>query len=134
MASKRSSKSRRHISAEQLKYLEYLIWKSRNADDFSKKCLIWLIRQSQGLTRQVRIVDMSIAGKVCHGFHDMCSENGTTHIDALFGLIGSEMRVDAGGGAIRFSYLSGRPQTGAACLSPSFDEISAIVPANPYKS
>ena len=114
------------ISQRQLAFLEYLIWKSRDADEFTKRCLIWLLRQSEGLTKAVRIrgINLSI------GLHDMCSCNGTTHIDGVFGAAGSNMYVDYGGAAIRDSKT---PWEEVIVLTSTQDEIDAIVPADPYK-
>ena len=88
------------ISQRQLDYLEFLVWRSKDADEFTRKCLIWLIRQSQGLTRDVRLV-LTETNKVVAGFHDMCSEGGTTHFDELLGLVGADMDLDYGVACLR---------------------------------
>ena len=134
MPSKGSSKSGRRISRKQLQFLEYLVWKSKDADDFTKKCLIFLIRRSRGLTKPVGIIfsDRELAGKVSRNLHDMCSCNCTTHIDALFSLTGTtRLDVDYGGIAIRDPLTK---WTSILRLRPSVKKISAIIPVDPYKS
>ncbi len=123
-----ASKRPRRVSQKQLEFLEYLIWKSKNADVFSKRCLIWLIRKSQGLTRAVRIGDENIVNAVSKGFHDMSSANCTTHVDAMFGLAGSDLCLvngaSIGNHQIELSTIKK--------LTPTRDEIEAVVPAYPY--
>jgi hypothetical protein len=119
------------VSKKKLELLEYVIWRSKNASEFTKKCLIWLIRQSKGLTKEVRVVfkDEKISGEVDNGFHDMCSCSCTTHIDQLFRLAGSSFVVSCG--SLRKSYMT--PFAGEI-LRPTVEEIQQVVPANPYKS
>jgi hypothetical protein len=121
----------RRVSKEKLEFLEYLIWRSKNASEFTKKCLIWLIRQSEGLTKEVGVAfkDDKISREVSLGFHDMCSCNGTTHVVQLFRLAGSLFVV--GNKSLRKSYMT--PFAGEI-LWPTSEDINQVVPADPYKT
>lgn len=133
MAGKHKSKNvYPRVSRKQLQFLEYLIWKSKNADKFTKQCLIWLMRNSDGLSREVRVTLPTRLDKIVNkGFHDMGSSNGTTHVDVLFALAGSDMFVNYGVPAIRVSFE--HPIKSIPVLKLDLDEICAIVPADPYK-
>lgn len=124
------TKRPRRVSKRQLEFLEYLIWKSKDADEFSKKCLIWLIRHSQGLTKAVRIADLNIPNIVSNDFHDMVSCNGTTHINEVLRVAGSSLAVDYGGAAI---YDDETPWKVVTILSTTKREINAIIPTDPYE-
>ena len=124
-----ATKRPRRVSQKQLDILEYLIWRSRDADEFSRKALIWLVRQSHGLTKLVRIEEPAIVRDVDKGFHDMCSCNCTTHVDQLFLLAGANLYVRSGGAIGRFDI----PLAQHEKLFVSRDQIEAVVPANPYK-
>jgi hypothetical protein len=121
----------RRVSKEKLEFLEYLIWRSKNASEFTKKCLIWLIRQSEGLTKEVGVAfkDDKISREVSLGFHDMCSCNCTTHVVQLFRLAGSLFVV--GNKSLRKSYMT--PFAGEI-LWPTSEDINQVVPADPYKT
>ena len=118
------------VSKRQLEYLEYLIWKSPDATEFAKKCLIYLIRQSLGLSVEVRLTRRDQA--VVNSFHDMCSSLGVTHIDELLGLAGAEMDLDYGALCLRKGFET--TPSNPIELSPTRAEIEGIVPASPYKS
>lgn len=121
---------RRKVSKRQVDFLEYLIWKSKDASPFAKKCLIYLVRQSCRLSREVQLACRT--DEVVHGFHDMGSSNGSTHIGAIFCLTGAEMIVDYGIPSIRNAYP--RRHEVAIEFSPTREEIEAIVPRSPYRS
>lgn len=121
---------RPRVSDRQIQFLEYLIWKSRDASEFAKKCLIYLVRQSERLSRQVRLIlNRDVVMDVRHGFHDMSSSMLTTHINELLCLAGSDLWVDYGVTTLAFNPI------GDVFVEffPSLDEINAIVPDSPYK-
>jgi len=118
------------VNPRQLQFLEYLIWRSRDASEFAKKALICMVRKSEGLSREVRLSLSENAKEVMFGLHHMSSEGLTTHIDQLIHLAGSDLSVDCGGIALRF-FKNGVHDFRE--LNPSSDEINAIVPADPYK-
>ncbi|OGZ79362.1 MAG: hypothetical protein A2528_01015 [Candidatus Staskawiczbacteria bacterium RIFOXYD2_FULL_37_9] len=75
-----------------MEFLEYLIWQSKDADDVTRKLLIWLLRQTDQLTMQVFVnCPSEICKKVSRKLHDMHSCGGTTHLDTLFEAAGSAM-------------------------------------------
>ena len=133
MPSKGLSKSDRRVSKKQLQFLEYLVWNSKDADDFTKKCLIFLIRKSRGLTKPVGIIfsvsNRKLARTVLENLHDMCSSLCTTHINELFYLVGSNFSVDYGGLAIHNCNI----KQNIYRFKPSPDMIEAVEPADPYK-
>lgn len=86
------------MSAEQMQAIEAAIAYSRNATDFAKKVIIWTLRQSRNLTRQVALsipepFEGFKAEEVQSGVHDMVSCNGTTHIDCLFQAAGTKVHL-----------------------------------------
>ncbi len=122
------------VSDRQIQFLEYLIWKSRDAGDLAKKCLILLIRKSEGLTKRVVLVldpdvDREKQREISIGFHDMNSSGLTTHAGALFRLTGSDFWVDYGNIGLTSTKLYEAVVEVAAGLS----DIEAIVPRDPYK-
>jgi len=135
-----SNKDCQQVSAEKLKFLEFIIWLSPDADEFSKRCLICLIRQSEGLSREV-CLDLSdpmphaskarMTEKVRRDFHAMCSSNRTTHVDELFHLAGSRLSVDYSG--ICLADIGANPHSFVELVA-SVNGINAIEPVtNPYK-
>ena len=78
------------ISPNQVAFLEFLIWKSKNASDIAKQYVIWLLRQCLARKENVCIsLNAEQQGElVGTGVHDMESGNGTTHITELFRLAG----------------------------------------------
>lgn len=127
---------RQPVSAEQMQYLEYLIWHSEDADEFTRKCLILLARNSEGLSKRVRLIlndDVStdVREKVVQGFHDMGSGGGTTRINELFHLAGSDLFLDYGGIAL-ISHEDIRVDT-AESVSATLEEINSIVACDPYQ-
>lgn len=112
-----ATKRPRRVSQEQIEYLEWLIWHSKDANEFAKKTLIWLVRQSEGLTRAIKITDRDIVIKVAEGFHDMMSDNGTTHINRqIKSTTGSDMLVN-----YHCASIWNRK-------SPSWDEVTTLTP------
>jgi len=116
------------VSDRQIQFLEWFIWGSRDADEFTKQCLIFLVRQSERLTRQVRLVLAGdVADNVIHQLHYMCSSGRTTRIDQLLKLAGSNFSVDYG--AIALAELD--KYKIEVVLNPGLSEIKAIVPRDP---
>jgi hypothetical protein len=112
------------LSDDQIKCLEYLIAVSKNATSFAKKVIIWLLHQTENLTKQVALsVPDEFLGEpsrqIQNGEHDMCSSNGTTHIGTILGAAGTQMSLmghcgrfsenffcsDIGGCTIWFAYV-----------------------------
>jgi hypothetical protein len=95
------------VSPDCLVSLEYLIAKSRDASPLAKKTAIWLLRQSEGLTKAVAVSfqDRDGARDVLNGFHDMVSCNSTTHLNQIMHVTGT---------AFIFSHHSGFRS--AACI------------------
>lgn len=121
--------ARTRVSKRQLAFLEHLVWYSKDADSFTKQCVIFLIRKSEGLTKPVKLVlGRDLRSKIAEEMHRMCMFVGTTHIDDLFRLAGSELGL--------YSSLcmigSARPADDAEEFSPSSDEISAIQHVDPW--
>lgn len=136
---------RPQINERQMTFLEYLIWQSRDANDVTRKLLIWLMRQTDQLTTQVVVnCPPEICKEVSHGLHDMCSGNLTTHLVELFKIAGSAMApalyngtYDDDGSLVNDNgfavFIHDRD-----CHTPSkrvecdMDAVNAIVAANPY--
>ena len=135
MDGKKSTVRSRRLNAMQLTYLESFIWRSENADDFTKQCVIWLIRQSRGLTREVKMfLQLEDGGqKVAHGVHGMNSLSCTTHLGELCRLAGSVRLAPHSGSSNAGAVISvvdyrknGTNSQEAKQLKPDFDEIRAI--------
>ena len=80
----------------QMKALESAIAYSKDANDFAKQIIIWTLRQTDNLTKQVALSlpenfyewkskDMQ------NGAHSMLSVNRTTHLDLIFDAIDTQM-------------------------------------------
>ncbi len=86
------------LTDKQMRSLEYLIAVSRGVTGFARRVVIWVLRQTNNLTEPVTL---SIpeeflgepAGQVQDAVHSMCSSGGTTHLTYVFGIAGTEMRL-----------------------------------------
>jgi hypothetical protein len=119
------------ISEKQIVCLEYLVWKSKDATNFARKCVIWMLRQTNRLSTPICItLPDKVAKEVMDGIHDMRSVNGTTHIGALFHAVGSDLIPDHCGEICidRFGGSRDRKR-----LQPSIDEIRDVEPRSPYE-
>jgi hypothetical protein len=124
----------RHIVEKQLQLLEYLIWKSKDATKFAKQCLIWMMRQSHGLSIEVQ---MSLGGgnELSRGVHDMISSCGNTHLAEIFGAAGSDIQPGSSfdGSSVSTVWIGrdvcGGPSCHAKKLRPKLAEIRAVQPA-----
>ncbi len=87
------------MSNTQMQALELLIAYSPDATDFAKKVIIWVLRQTEGLTRRVAFsvrdeyCSADLAAEVQQGAHDMISRNGNTHLNNVFGDMGTEVTL-----------------------------------------
>ena len=97
----------RPVTSSQMDALERFIAASRDASEFAKKAVIWMLRQTAGLTRPVCLSfppERAKFGKqAAYGVHDMCSKLGSTHIDDFMRKMGTPMKLSAHGG----SYVKG---------------------------
>ncbi|MFH1367390.1 MAG: hypothetical protein ABIH38_05445 [Patescibacteria group bacterium] len=81
----------------QLKALEDLLLLSTDLEPFGRQFAVWLLGQSEGLTRNVRVVippdfPEPEKDKVAFGLHNINSFNGTTHIGVVLKAMGTDMR------------------------------------------
>jgi hypothetical protein len=134
------------INAKQVEFLEYLIWRSRDASDVVRKLLIWLLRQTNRLTMCVFVnCPPEICKEVSYGLHDMCSCGGTTHLDAVFNAAGSAISpalyngtytddgrlVNSGGFAVFIHNRKSRASSRR--VECDMSAINAITEPNPYR-
>jgi len=79
------------IPSSQMKAIEKIIAYSEDVNDFTKRIIIWVLRKTNNLTRNVvvSIEDLTQG----FGVHNMTSCNGTTHIDLIFQAMGTEMSL-----------------------------------------
>lgn len=131
IAMSKKAKRRPRVSKKQLQLLEYFIWQSKDADEITKKVLIYLVRKSEGLSREVKIVPLSeIEWALRNNFQAMCRGDRTTHINQLFSLAGSDMILDYSDCAI--ADLKRRHHNFVRFWI-TMKEICAIVAADPNK-
>lgn len=78
----KKKKALKPVTKEKLEVLKRLIVASDDASDFCKRALIWLIDQTDGLTREVEmwVEDSIFRGEVLRGIHDMTSSLGRTKL------------------------------------------------------
>jgi hypothetical protein len=84
---------------KQIAALKYLIFKSKDGNELSKRVLAFLIDSSEGLTKDVCL--SLVAGRegygaeeihgAADGAYNMQSCDGTTHLDQVFYVMGSEL-------------------------------------------
>lgn len=90
----------------QMRALEDRIRHSKDATPFGKRVIIWLLRQTDGLTKPVAL---SMPAHFCGGSarevqnsaHDMLSTNGTTHLTQCVILRQTEMGLEHHSGRYR---------------------------------
>ena len=85
-----------NISVEQMKAFRKLILDSKDGNSFGKEVMLWLINNSDHLTRPVAVnIPTSIAHEFAYNaatsVHDMLSSNGTTYLNELIRLMGSPL-------------------------------------------
>ena len=87
------------VTAKQIAALKYMIFNAKNGTELSKRVLAFLIDQSEELTIEVCLTlvanregytadEISAAA---HGVRGMKSCNGTTHLDQILRVMGSEL-------------------------------------------
>lgn len=84
--------SRKRFTKSQLEALKYLISKSRDLSEFARRCCVWMVDQSHGLTRNICVIipaDYPIKGEICDGIHNINSSGNTTHMDELLQAMGT---------------------------------------------
>ncbi len=85
------------MSERQMAALERTIMRSNDASEFGKKAIIWLLRQSEHLTKPVAACFTEIVfgedkcKEIQSAAHDMGSSRGTTHIEDFFLALGTPM-------------------------------------------
>ena len=90
------------INQDSYEALEFLISKSRDASIEAKKVILWLLRQSENLTKPVCIsIDYdvgkfsgSLAEQVAEAGHYMKRTDRSTYLDFIFSAMGSELRLN----------------------------------------
>lgn len=90
------------ITGEQINTLKYLIIIARNGNDLSKRILIFLINQSEALTKEVCLTlvenregyTADEIREAAVGIDAMKGSSYTTHLNELIRLTGSEFRFD----------------------------------------
>ncbi|MEK7662343.1 MAG: hypothetical protein AAB355_02525 [Patescibacteria group bacterium] len=87
------------FTSKQISALRYMIFNAKNGTELSKRVLAFLIESSEELTKEVCLSlvadregytadEISAAG---HGVGSMESCNGTTHLDQILHVMGSEL-------------------------------------------
>ncbi len=101
------------VGPDQMKAFEEFITRSPNATPIAKKTLLWMIRQSESLSRPVALsippLDddppeptdslpkdaLPFSDQVAYSVHDMDSSGGKTHIDLFLRAMGSPMKISS---------------------------------------
>lgn len=88
------------IQDEQMEVLEHLIMLSQDASDFTKRISIWVLRQTDNLTKEValsipnKFYEQIDTQEIQDGVHNMQSAGYSTNIDQIFRLTGTKMRFN----------------------------------------
>lgn len=131
----------KQFTDEQIRALEKFIYVSRDATEFAKKSIIWLLRQSNGLTKRVCLSMPGEKGlEAAHGVHDMQGFNSQTHLEYFLQGMGCLFKISHhggtyaadgkltdkfGGGTIWFSEKE--YDIGAERLQPDMDAINGLI-------
>jgi len=91
----------KRVTNQQVKALEYFVTQSQNAKESCKRAVLLLIKESDNLTKSVHLV-INLNGKkkkfvkdILYGVHDMCSGQGSTHLDSFCEGMGTKMRFNS---------------------------------------
>lgn len=87
------------IGEEQMRALEEIICKSPDLPNLAKKFVIWLVRESEMLTKQVWIIFPKCEEpylEIIHGIHAANSSGGSTCLNEILIAMGSKMRISSG--------------------------------------
>jgi len=96
--------SARRMTPRQIRALEVIIARSKDATVFGKKVIIWALRKTDGLTRPVALSlsDVHWGGRLVeemqNSAHDMVSSQRTTHLPTMLDLMGTNMCLMHHGG------------------------------------
>ncbi len=88
------TRAKQRISNSKMRALEEFIRVSKDGTYFGKQGIIYILRKSRNLSREVVIRVLGIPGKdIGQSVHDMNSSNGSTRVDLFFKGMGSGMRL-----------------------------------------
>ena len=136
------------MTNKQMLALEQFIILSPDASEFAKRVIIWVLRQTQNLTRQVALsiwneqYGSDRAAEVQDSVHAMNSMNSKTRMDLFFDGMGTEMMLEhhcgcfeasdghpfntkASGRTIWFSFVFYDDKANVL-EAPSLDELEAM--------
>jgi len=128
------------LSREQIFAIEYLVAKSEDATELTKKVVIWLIRQTNFMTEQVVLSlpkdflgNPALAVLIHENVHDMCSCNGDTHIYYISMAAGTKMCLrhccrsfHSGDGAIIWWSFESHFRNAKVLTPPTQEELDKI--------
>lgn len=132
------------MTTQQIEALKYLIIKAKDGNDLLKKIFFVLLAKSEGLTKEVFLTleegpDISRETIIDTSRNLIRSSGGTTHLDELMALMGSELhfslhfghyvdgKPNKDGSSMRYTFLlSKQMQAGGEQLFVSLDELNAI--------
>ena len=93
------------VYVDPLEALERFVGVSRDLSDFAKRALLWLLRESHGLTRAVSLSfppHLGFLGQLAaSGVHDAVSANCTTHLNLFLHGMGKRFVVCSHAGGYR---------------------------------
>lgn len=132
------------MTPKQIEALKYLIIKAKDGNDLLKKIFFVLLAKSEGLTKEVFLTleegpDISRETIIDTSRNLIRSSGGTTHLDELMALMGSELhfslhfghyvdgKPNKDGSSMRYTFLlSKQMQAGGEQLFVSLDELNAV--------
>lgn len=88
------------VNDRQMQALEYFISKSTDATDYAKKAIVWALRQTNNLARNIAVPfsydwDREKTQEIAYGVHDMRSSNGSTLIQVVFKTMDVERSISS---------------------------------------
>lgn len=91
------------VSDHQMKALEYYISKSRDATEYAKEAVIWALRQTNNLTRNIAVSFLNVwdekkANEIATSVHDMGSSGGSTLLQTFFKAMDIQRSISFHGG------------------------------------
>ena len=89
------------ITDKQRRALELVVARSVDATELGKKAVIWLLRQSHDVSRNVVATFSAQQGakQIADSVHDMLSSGGSTHLGERIALMGVRFWISSHGGS-----------------------------------
>jgi hypothetical protein len=92
------------LTKQQMRLLRNKICTSKDATPLAKQTVIWMLEQTQGMTKPVLLsipgVKYKIGSQVAFGVHDMNSENGETFLHTFLKKLNTKFFFSSFGGTL----------------------------------